>query len=295
MFMRVIVLGAGQMGSGIAQVTAQKNLPVLLLDPSEKALQKARTNIKHSLQKLHQKNLISLNPDKALQNIYFVTDFSQAEKLPNGPANAPGSALFSPNELIIEAVPEDTTLKLQVFKQISRHAHPQTIIASNTSSIPIDRLASAVQRPERVAGLHFMNPVPLMKLVEIIRGQKTAPEVFTKLNKFTLFLGKEAVLSQDRPGFIVNRVLMPMINTAVFALQEGLADAKDIDKAMRLGCHHPMGPLALADLIGLDTCLSIMEVLQKGLGQKYSPCPLLKRYVAEGRLGKKNGKGFYNY
>ena len=196
---------------------------------------------------------------------------------------------------MIEAVPENKELKFKVFKQISDTVTSDTIIASNTSSISLTQLAEAASHPERVAGLHFMNPVPLMKLVEIIRAKQTTDSVFKKLCEFTIFLDKEEVCSLDRPGFIVNRILMPMINEAVFVLQEGIASAEDIDKAMQLGCHYPMGPLALADLIGLDTCLSIMKVLQEGLGNKYTPCSLLKEYVKEGRLGKKVNKGFYTY
>lgn len=279
MFSQVTVLGAGQMGSGIAQVIAQKNVSVQLIDLSADALKVAQEKIKSSLSKLYQKKLITLNPNEVLRNIQFSSEFS----------------VIKNSELVIEAVPEDKELKLKVFKQISDIVTSDTIIASNTSSISLTRLAAAVSHPERVAGLHFMNPVPLMKLVEIIRAKQTVDSVFEQLCEFTVFLDKEFVCSLDRPGFIVNRILMPMINEAVFVLEEGIASAEDIDKAMRLGCHYPMGPLALADLIGLDTCLSIMEVLQEGLGNKYTPCPLLKKYVEEGRLGKKTGQGFYTY
>ncbi len=279
MFSQVTVLGAGQMGSGIAQVIAQKNISVQLVDLSEDALKIAQEKIENSLNKLYQKKIITLNPNEVLRNIQFSSEFS----------------VIKNSELVIEAVPENKELKLKVFNQISSTVTSDTIIASNTSSISLTQLAEAVSYPERVAGLHFMNPVPLMKLVEIIRAKQTTDSVFKKLCEFTIFLDKEFVCSLDRPGFIVNRILMPMINEAVFVLEEGIASVEDIDKAMKLGCHFPMGPLALADLIGLDTCLSIMEVLQEGLGNKYTPCPLLKKYVKEGRLGKKTGKGFFDY
>ncbi len=279
MFSHVAVLGAGQMGSGIAQVIAQKDISVQLVDLNEAALKKAQSKIKNSLEKLYKKKLITLTPDEVLQKIQFVSDINSIKQ----------------SELVIEAVPENQNLKSKVFKQISDTVSANTIIASNTSSISLTYLAENVSHPQRVAGLHFMNPVPLMTLVEIIRAEQTSDSVFEKLCQFTVFLDKTAVSSKDKPGFIVNRILMPMINEAVFALQESIASAEDIDKAMQLGCHHPMGPLALADLIGLDTCLSIMEVLEEGLGEKYKPCPLLKKYVAEGRLGKKTGKGFYTY
>jgi 3-hydroxybutyryl-CoA dehydrogenase len=279
MFSHTVVLGAGQMGSGIAQVIAQKGVSVQLVDLNETALEKAQDKIKNSLDKLYKKKLITLTPDEVLQKIQFIPNINSIKN----------------SELVIEAVPENQDLKSKIFKQISNIVSTDTVIASNTSSISLTRLAENVSHPERMAGLHFMNPVPLMKLVEIIRAEQTSDFVFEKLCQFTVFLDKTAVSSKDKPGFIVNRILMPMINEAVFALQESVASAEDIDKAMQLGCHHPMGPLALADLIGLDTCLSIMEVLEEGLGEKYKPCSLLKKYVEEGRLGKKTGKGFYTY
>ena len=279
MFSHVAVLGAGQMGSGIAQVIAQKGISVQLVDLNELALKTVQEKIKNSLEKLYKKNIITLTPDEVLQKIQLVSDINSIKN----------------SELVIEAVPENQDLKQKVFKQISEIVSADTIIASNTSSISLTSLAEVVSHPERVAGLHFMNPVPLMTLIEIIRAEQTSDSVFEKLCQFTAFLDKVAVSSKDKPGFIVNRILMPMINEAVFALQESIASPEDIDKAMQLGCHHPMGPLALADLIGLDTCLSIMQVLEEGLGEKYQACPLLKKYVKEGRLGKKTGKGFYTY
>ena len=279
MFSKVAVLGAGQMGEGIAQVIAQKNIFVQLVDTKDTALQKAEGKIKNSLEKLYKKSLIQLTPTEVLEKIQFVSGVNSIKNC----------------DLIIEAVPENKELKMKIFQQISGIVSDSTIITSNTSSIPLNQLASVVAFPERVAGLHFMNPVPLMKLVEIIRTEKTKEDIFKKLYEFTIFLDKEPVTSKDQPGFIVNRILMPMINSAIFALEASTASAEDIDKAMQLGCHHPMGPLALADLIGLDTCLSIMKVLQEGLGEDYRPCPLLEKYVKNGHLGKKSGKGFYTY
>ena len=279
MFSNVTVIGAGQMGGGIAQVIAQKDISVQLMDVNKSSLEKSQQTIKTSVEKLYKKNLLTLMPDQILQKIKFVSDFSAIRK----------------SELVIEAVPENLDLKLKVFKQISDEVTVDTIITSNTSSISISQLAKVVSHPERVAGLHFMNPVPLMKLVEIIRTEQTSESVFNKLCQFTVFLDKVAVSSKDKAGFIVNRILMPMINSAVFALMESVASAEDIDKAMQLGCHHKMGPLALADLIGLDTCLSIMLVLQGEFGDRYTPCPLLKQYVEEDYLGKKTGRGFFTY
>jgi len=280
MFSKVSVLGAGQMGSGIAQVISQKSIEVQLVDLNEPVLNKAKENINNSLNKLYKKKVIALKPDLVLQKINFTSAFN----------------VIQSSDLVIEALPEDQKLKQQIFKKVSDKVSGSAIIVSNTSSIPLKVLSQVVSDPKRVAGLHFMNPVPLMKLVEIIGTDHTSKLVLKKLFEFTVFLDKVAVFSKDRPGFIVNRVLMPMINEAVFALQEGLASAEDIDQAMKLGCHHPMGPLALADLIGLDTCLFIMGVLEEGLKDgKYSPCPLLKKYVKKGRLGKKVGKGFYIY
>jgi len=307
MFSKVIVWGAGQMGSGIAQVIAQNNISVRLIDLNETVLKKAQEKIKNSLNKLYQKKTVTRTPDKVLQKIKFVSLSEIFETMENKERTTNENVYcdilsssmrreqLTDSELVIEAVPENTDLKLAVFKQISDMVASDTIIVSNTSSIPLTRLAEAVPHPERVAGLHFMNPVPLMTLVEIIRTKQTTDSVFKKLCQFTKLLEKEAVVSRDRPGFIVNRILMPMINEAVFALQASVAEPEDIDNAMKLGCRHPMGPLALADLIGLDTCFSIMQVLQQGLGDKYAPSHRLKKYTEKGRLGRKTGKGFYTY
>lgn len=279
MFSQVSILGAGQMGSGIAQIIAQKNISVYLIDLNKDSLQTAQQQIKKSLNKLYKKKLITILPDNAFNNIHFTSQFSSLKN----------------SELIIEAVPENKPLKLKIFKQISDLCSPDAIITSNTSSISITSLAQVVKYPKQVAGLHFMNPVPLMKLIEIISTNQTSPLIFKKLHQFATFLNKQSVTSKDKPGFIINRILMPMINEAIFVLQESIASAEDIDKAMQLGCHYPMGPLALADFIGLDTCLSIMIVLEQELGSKYAPCPLLKKYVSHKFLGKKSGKGFYTY
>ncbi len=279
MIKQIAVIGAGCMGAGIAQVCATKNLFVQLIDIHNLALSKARKNIQFSLEKLFSKKHIHTSPIKVLEHIQFTNDIT----------------LVKNSDLIIEAVPENTDLKCKVFQQISALVKPDAIIASNTSSISISLLAKQVTLPQRVAGMHFMNPVPLMPLVEMIKTTQTTDSVFQKLLNWVKFLGKTPVISQDQPGFIVNRILMPMINEAIKALQNKVALAEAIDKAMCLGCHHKMGPLALADFIGLDVCLAIMEVLEKDLGNKYQPCSLLKEYVAKGHLGKKTGQGFYTY
>ncbi len=279
-FLRTIaVLGAGQMGSGIAQLCAERGLSVHLVDVHSEVLKTARQKIHLSLSKRFAKEDISDAPDVILKRMHFSSEMS----------------VIKDCGIVIEAVPEDIKLKKQVLSRVSKMVHPQVVIASNTSSISIASLGVATGRPEQTIGLHFMNPAPLMPLVEVIRSEQTSDEVFNKCLQLVEFLGKQAVASKDQPGFIVNRILMPMINEAARAFQEGVASAQEIDQAMQLGCRHPMGPLALADLIGLDTCVSIMEVLQKGLGDCYRPCAVLKKYVSEGRLGKKTKKGFYNY
>ena len=275
------VLGAGQMGSGIAQVFAQIQIPVVLIDREQKKLDKALSSIEKSLNRLIKKEkLTEEDKEKSLSKISLSTEIKD----------------FDQCDLAIEAVDENLKLKLELFKKLDEITGEKTILCSNTSSLSITRIAGATRRPEQVAGLHFMNPVPLMSLVEGIRGLQTSDETFDKLKALVKSLGKIFVESRDIPGFIVNRILMPMINEAVYALYEGMASREDIDSAMKLGTNQPMGPLTLADFIGLDTCLAIMRVLHQGFGDsKYRPCPLLVKYVEAGWLGKKSGRGFYDY
>ncbi|MFN7134073.1 MAG: 3-hydroxybutyryl-CoA dehydrogenase [Myxococcales bacterium] len=276
----LIVVGAGQMGSGIAQVAAQSGLQVTLLDVKQELLDKARDRIKGSLEKLAKKGTLSAaDADAAAGRIRYATEA------------APGSADFA-----VEAVTENENLKREIFKMLDKAVKPGGVIASNTSSISITRLATAVSRPDAVVGMHFMNPVPLMALVEVIRGLQTSEETYAQTLELAKRMGKTTVTARDMPGFIVNRILIPMINEACYALMEGLGTAEDIDTAMKLGTNQPMGPLTLADFIGLDTCLYIAEVLYDGLGDsKYRPCPLLRQYVDAGWLGRKSGRGFYKY
>ena len=268
------------MGSGIAQVCAQAGYQVTVIDISADQREKSLSGITKSLDKLTSKGLVSPGDQTAT-----LSRLSFAEALPSGDF-----------DLLIEAVTENMTLKTKLLREASEKLKPDAIIASNTSSISLTQLAVSTNRPDKVIGMHFMNPVPLMKLVEVIRALTTSDETFTAVAKVIETIGKTMVVSQDAPGFIVNRILMPMINEAVFTLYEGIASAEDIDTAMKLGTNQPMGPLALADLIGLDTCLSIMQVLYDGFNDsKYRPCPLLKNYVAAGWVGRKSGRGFYNY
>lgn len=274
----VAVIGSGTMGSGIAQVFAQSGYTVHLIDASEAALERARKGIQASLDKLVSKGVLS-DAAGPLGRLQLTPHLKQA-------AGA---------QLVVEAVFEDPTVKEGVFHELAAVCPPETVLASNTSSISITRLAAASGRPERFMGMHFMNPVPLMKLVELIPGERTAPEVRSLVVELCHKLGKTPVECSDFPGFLSNRILMPMINEAVFCLMEGVGTPEAIDTVMKLGMNHPMGPLALADLIGLDVCLHIMQVLHEGLGDKYRPCPLLRRMVQAGKLGKKTGSGFYDY
>jgi 3-hydroxybutyryl-CoA dehydrogenase len=274
----VCVVGAGQMGSGIAQVAAVAGYDVTLVDVAPEQLKRARSGIEGSLAKLVEKGRVEAgDAEAALGRI--------------ATAGEPG-----PADLAIEAATEDVDLKLRIFRDLDAAAGDRAVLASNTSSIPITRLAAVTSRPERVVGMHFMNPVPLMPLVELIRGLETSDEAAATVRAAAERMGKTVAESRDFPGFIANRILLPRINEAVYCLMEGVGDRESIDTVMKLGMSHPMGPLQLADLIGLDTCLAIMEVLHEGLGDsKYRPCPLLRSYVEAGRLGRKAGRGFYEY
>jgi len=274
------VVGAGTMGQGIAQVLVQSGFAVQLYDVADEQLERARGAI-----------------DKGLGKLVAKEKLSEADKADAMARLATSTALDALRdcEVIIEAAPEQPALKEKLFRDLSRLTH-DAILASNTSSLSLTRLAAVCERPERVVGMHFFNPVPVLKLVEVIRAEQTSDATVARIEELTASLGKTAVAIADSPGFAVNRLLVPMINEAAFLLQEGVASAADIDESMKLGAAHPMGPLALADLIGLDVCLSIMEVLQEGFGDpKYRPCPLLKRMVAAGYLGRKTGRGFHVY
>jgi 3-hydroxybutyryl-CoA dehydrogenase len=280
-FQRVAVVGAGTMGNGIAQTFATHGAEVVLIDVVEPALKKGLATIEKSLGKFAEKGKLTAADAKAtLARVKPSTSLQDARAA----------------ELVVEAVVEKAEVKRKVFGELDQLAPPGTILATNTSSISITAIAAATKRADRVIGMHFMNPVPLMALVEIIRGQETSDATTQRVAEAATAIGKTPVEANDYPGFVSNRVLMPMINEAVFCLMEGVATKEAIDTVMKLGMNHPMGPLALADLIGLDVCLDILRVLHSGLGDdKYRPCPLLVRMVAAGRLGKKTGKGFHDY
>jgi len=278
---RIAVVGAGQMGNGIAHVFAQSGFKVVMIDVSQDALDKGRATIAKNIERQVKKGTIPADEQvQILSRIDLSMDL-------DGIADA---------SLIIEAASEDSGLKFRIFTDVDRIAKPGAVLASNTSSISITEIARRTSRPDKVVGMHFMNPVPVMKLVEIIRGLATSDETTEYVTDLSLRLGKTPVEVNDFPGFVSNRVLMPMINEAVYCLMEGVGEPEAIDQVMTLGMNHPMGPLALADLIGLDTCVAILEVLRDGLGNpKYAPCPLLRKYVAAGWLGRKSGRGFYTY
>lgn len=278
----ITVIGAGTMGNGIAHVFAQTGFSVSLVDISEAALEKALTTIGKNLDRLIKKERLSEEQKAAtLGNIQTFTDIKE------GVAKA---------DLIVEAATENVDLKLRIFKQIDESAPAGAILASNTSSISITKIAAVTGRPEKVIGMHFMNPVPIMKLVEVIRGYATSDEVTSQIMDLSRQLGKVPTEVNDYPGFIANRILMPMINEAIYSLYESVAGVEEIDTVMKLGMAHPMGPLQLADFIGLDVCLSILHVLHDGFGNpKYAPCPLLVNMVTAGKLGRKSGEGFYDY
>jgi 3-hydroxybutyryl-CoA dehydrogenase len=278
---KIAVLGAGTMGNGIAQVFAQNGHDVVLRDLSQPILDRARGSIERSLNKLVEKGrLTTVDRDAAIARVRPATDIAAA-------AGA---------RLVVEAVVENFEVKAALFRELDALMAPEAILATNTSAISITKLATATNRPDHVIGMHFMNPVPLMPLVEVIRGQATSDQTMRTVMDLTKGIGKTAVVVNDYPGFVANRVLMPMINEAIFAVFEGVATAEAVDQVMKLGMNHPMGPLTLADFIGLDVCLAILNVLHEGLGDpKYRACPLLKRMVDAGWLGRKTGRGFYTY
>lgn len=276
-----MVIGAGQMGAGIAQVFAASGYQVSLYDVDQKNTKKGIEGIDKRLKKQVEKGSLSAKEyEGIMERLHLANEITAAQKA----------------DLIVEAVVEKMEVKQAIFAELDSLAPSHTILATNTSSLPITEIAAVTTRPEKVIGMHFMNPVPVMKLVEIIRGLATADEVYQAVYETTKKLNKTPVEVHDFPGFVSNRILMPMINEAVFTLYEGVANEEDIDQVMKLGMNHPMGPLTLADFIGLDTCLFIMETLHKGFGDdKYRPCPLLRKYVKAGWLGRKTGKGFFTY
>jgi 3-hydroxybutyryl-CoA dehydrogenase len=274
-FEHVLVVGAGQMGGGIAQVMAASGRRVSLYDAAPGAVERGLETMRTSLTKLAEKG--GPDPDEVLARVEPVEELVSAD-------------------LMVEAVVEDVAVKEDVFRRADQALPPEAVLASNTSSIPISSLAAATSRPDRVIGMHFFNPVPVLRLVEVVRGRETSEETAEAVTELALELGKTPAVANDFPGFVSNRILMPYINEAVWALHEGVAEAEAIDTIAKLGFNHPMGPLALADLIGLDTCVAIMEVLRDGLGdRRYEPCPLLRDLVAAGKVGRKSGVGFFIY